>query len=485
MKAKWTILAVLALALGACTTGSYVSRSYTDDVYFNPADIPPPVAVEEVAKNAETAREKSANKMIISEIEQNDDGSKTMNNYVFNGSKRDADALHYDMDQMELQNSDTSVYYNDDEVKYVINNYYDADEMDYAYRIRRFHRPYFYDPFYWDSWSYYDPFYYSSWYYPSWSWGGSYGMYDPWYSWNWGYNWYSPYSSWGWGYPYSSYGWGYPYSYYGWSGGYNRYYNYSTINKWYSNPDNYQYGRNRASGTNVRYGDGRREVSSYSNGNMVRNKSGEIGNTDISGRRATSASGLRDGSERNGNVTRYSVSENEVSFDRRRNDSSSGSNLRDNTNTRPAQVYTRPGTTEQSNYNRSYSGSYTRPRISSEETKSGNVSSSPSTNYNNTYRSSSTYNRSSNSSVNSNSSRSYSSGSSGSSRSGSTYSDGNRNSGYSGSSNYSTGSSSRSYSGGSSGGFSGGSSSGGGYSGGSSSGGGGGERSGSSSSGRR
>ena len=217
MKSKWTLLGVIALLLGACTTGSYVTSNYSDDIYFNPADVPPPIAVEEVSKK-EALVEKSGNRMIISQIDENQDGSKTMNNYVFDGSKEDADALRYDMEQMELEGSDTTVYYNDDEVKYVINNYYDGDEMDYAYRIRRFHNPYFYDPFYWDSWSYYDPFFYSSWYYPSWSWGMHRGWYDPWYSWGWGYSpyysWYSPYSSWGWGYPYG-YGWDYPYYSYG------------------------------------------------------------------------------------------------------------------------------------------------------------------------------------------------------------------------------------------------------------------------------
>ena len=197
MKSRLTIAGVLALFLGACTTGSYVSSSYTDDIYFTPGDVPPPVSIME--EPSVQPAEKSGNALIISQIERNDDES-TMNNYIFDGTEKDADVLRYNMDQMELQDSDTTVYYNDDEMKYVINNYYDGEELDYAYRIRRFHRPYFYDPFYWDSWAYYDPFYYDPFYYsygPSWSlswnWGWGWGFNSWWYS-PWSY--YSPYYSW-------------------------------------------------------------------------------------------------------------------------------------------------------------------------------------------------------------------------------------------------------------------------------------------------
>jgi len=177
MKSRLTLIGALAIILGACTTGRYTTGSYSDDIYFNPADVPPPIAVVETP--AESVKEKSGETMIISQIEENEDGSNTMNNYIFEGNEEDAEALRYNMDQMELEGSDTTIYYNDDELKYVINNYYDGDELDYAYRIRRFHRPYFYDPFYWDSWAYYDPFFYDPWYYgPSWS----FSM-----GWGWGY----------------------------------------------------------------------------------------------------------------------------------------------------------------------------------------------------------------------------------------------------------------------------------------------------------
>ncbi|MDD4425732.1 MAG: hypothetical protein PHS40_07395, partial [Mariniphaga sp.] len=166
MKSKITILLMAALFLGACTSGTYVTNSYTDDIYFNPADVPPPIAAESLTQFKEEPVEKSAQRMIFSNIEENEEGSQTMSNYIFDGTERDADALAYSMDQYDMYETDTTVYYNDDEVKYVINNYYNGDAIDYSYRIHRFHRPNFYDPFYWDSW-YYDPYFYDPYYYSS------------------------------------------------------------------------------------------------------------------------------------------------------------------------------------------------------------------------------------------------------------------------------------------------------------------------------
>src|SRR5690606_9673005 len=163
MKAKITYFGILAVLLSACSTGSYVSSSYTDDIYFNPGDVPPPIEVATTTPKKQ-AEQKSASKIIVSEINENEDGTNTMNNYIFDGTENDADVAFYNAEQ-GLEGSDTTIYYDDDEVKYVINNYYDDNgNVDFAYRINRFHNPYFYDPFYWDSW-YYDP-YYS--YYPGW-----------------------------------------------------------------------------------------------------------------------------------------------------------------------------------------------------------------------------------------------------------------------------------------------------------------------------
>ena len=93
MKSRLTILAGIALLFGACTTGSYVTSSYTDDIYFNPGDVAPPIVVEEYAEETTPAPTKSADRMIISQIEENEDGSNTMNNYIFDGNEDDVNAL--------------------------------------------------------------------------------------------------------------------------------------------------------------------------------------------------------------------------------------------------------------------------------------------------------------------------------------------------------------------------------------------------------
>lgn len=209
MKTKLPYIAVVAILVSACTTGTYMTKTYDDDIYFSPADVPPVTMVQDNAQAAGTNKSDAANQRIVmSQMEKNADGSSTVNNYIYQPDEenQNSDYQAYDMDQQELLGSDTTVYYNDDDVKYVINNYYDGNEndIDFAYRINRFHRPYYYSPFFYDSW------YYGSYYpfYSSWGW-------DPWY-----------YG--GWGYPYSSYGYYSPFSFgFGgyWGGGYGGFYN--------------------------------------------------------------------------------------------------------------------------------------------------------------------------------------------------------------------------------------------------------------------
>src|SRR5690606_10263031 len=137
----------------------------------SPGDVPPPIASSSSSVKSKKGSD-ADNKVIISSIQEGEEGSKTMNNYIFGATEKDAEVLTYSIDQYDMHSSDTSVYYNDDEVNYVVNNYYAGESIDYAYRIRRFHRPHFYDPFYWDAWHYdpyyYDPYFYSSLYSPSW-----------------------------------------------------------------------------------------------------------------------------------------------------------------------------------------------------------------------------------------------------------------------------------------------------------------------------
>lgn len=230
MKTKLPIIAVVAILVSACTTGTYMTKNYDDGIYFTPAD-QPPVTIASGETNA-PVKEKSAivgapnssdQSIVMSQMSKNPDGTSTVNNYIYQPDKdhQNSDVHAYNMDNQELENSDTTALYNDDSIKYVINNYYDDnDDIDYAYRIGRFYRP-FYNPFFYDDWNY---GFYSPWYsgYYGFNWGIGW---DPWYYGGWGYpyyygGYYSPYylgfnGYWGMGYPYWG---GYYGGYYG--GGY-------------------------------------------------------------------------------------------------------------------------------------------------------------------------------------------------------------------------------------------------------------------------
>lgn len=485
MKSKFAYIGLMALLVSACSTGSYVTNSYTDDIYFNPADVPPPIA-SAVVSNTATPVTKSGNTVIVNEISENEENSGSVNNFGYEADEQNAGADEYIAEQ-DFDGTDTITYYEDGEMKQLIDNYYTDDyEVDYAYRIQRFHNPYFYDPFYWDSW-HYDPFYYDPW---GWSMSFNYGWGYPYYGWGYShYGWGYPYYGWGnsyygWGYP--GYGWGYYQPY--WGGGY--YSGYPGYhNSGYNNPDRYQYGQRRSGGTSVARNDLRGSTNDGSVRASARDKSAVSGETreSVSGssRRENSVSGVRSGTQTAQSETKSSRENNAVLTERRRTAESGANN-----NTRPAVVNNQAGRNTTQSYIRpsTQTRSYTRPgnsitgntqpRVvnkSSVTNSSGQTYSQPrsTSNYNQTYRSSSTYNRSTSNGVSSRTYRAPSVSSGSNSYRGS--SSGN-------SSSYSSGSSSSRSSSGS---YSSGSSGGGSSSSGSSSGGGRSSGGGSSSSGRR
>lgn len=500
MKTKLLIISVLAILVAACSTGTYTTKTYDDDIYFSPADVPPVAMVEDeipaVEKSAQiSGQDHTGNtRIVMSQMEKNQDGTSTLNNYIYQPENKNSDAQAYQMDDQELVESDTTVYYNDEDVKYVINNYYDDDDMDFSSRIYRFHRPFGFRP-----------------YFSTWGWG-----YDPY--WSYGYGWdsgwgWDPWYSGGWGYPY--YGW---YDYYspfsfgfggywgGWYGGYYPYYsNYYSgyYNGWYNGYygtgggfyNNHQIARRRSTEMNLPGGNtgnmnfsGGTRASSLKEGNINQvNSEGrstwvENGHTrsrsiDPSGnnadtknativnnRRPSTANSsqvqdrsqvrtqtVRPATSNTGNVRRtYQPSTTSRTYEQ-------GSTGRQSQNYTPS--YNKPRIVNQSNYNNSYTrprtsdGNYERSSVRSSSGSSGYSEPRSSSSMRQTYRSSS----------------SYSSGSSSTPRSSSYSSPSNYNSSpsyspsRSSSSSYSSGSSSGgSYSGGSSGGNSGGSSSGGG-----------------------
>jgi hypothetical protein len=475
MKTNLLIIAIVATLVTACTTGTQMTRTYDDDIYFSPKDVPPVSAVQDDHSGTKNKPEVVSQRIVVSEEQQNADGTKTLNNHIYQRDKK-ADYQSYDMDDQDLAESDTTIYYNDnDSVKYVINNYYEDNDIDFAYRINRFHRPYFYDPFFYDDFAFgYYPFY-----------SGYYGGYDPYFSYGWG-----------WGYPYSSY-----YSPFAW--GFGGYMGYGLYNSWYNgyydgyysgyygnggywshqNPENVRYGRSSdlSNYRNNRSGAGR-VVSgntsesrlpngiSTSNGNRREsvvsrsNTSGDINNknaTIVNNRRQGNISSgtqvSRQSTTTSGNVRRaYQPSSTGRTYDQ------SGA-VRQSQNYTPS--YNKPRIVNQSNYN---NNTYSRSRTSSSGNydrgvvKSGSIQgqsySAPrsSSSLRQSYQSRSSYSTGSSSSTgsyrssgssNGGSSRSYSPQSSGSTPSSGSYNSGS--SGYSGGGG--------SYSGGSSGSSSGGS----------------------------
>ena len=190
MKTKLTVISILAILVSACTTGTYMTKAYDDDIYFSPADVPPVAIVENEAPASEKSARISNNdtrdkKIILSQMDRNADGTSSVNNYIYQPDNNgNPDNQSYNMDNQELAESDTTAYYNDDDVKYVINNYYDENDndLDFAYRIGRFHNPYYYNPFFYDDWMYSG--YYSPWY--SGYYGMGYGLgYNGWLWWLW------------------------------------------------------------------------------------------------------------------------------------------------------------------------------------------------------------------------------------------------------------------------------------------------------------
>ena len=461
MKTKLIIISVVAIMVSACTTGTRLTKAYEDDIYFSPADVPPVAVTTEQSK----AYARSGNndtkdkKIVMSQIDRNGDGSATVNNYIYQQDKNNSnsDYQRYNMNNQELTDSDTTRYYNDDDVKTVINNYYDSDDVDYSYRIRRFHNPYYFGSFY-DDW-YYDG-YYSPWYsgYYGYGLGWNYGWgYNSWYSWDYpySYGYYSPFAFgiglWGWG---GYYGGGYYNHNWGWGGG----------GGYYNNRD---VARRRDTNLSLPGGSGRNyNNSSVSGISAGRRPNSVVGRADglkdatlVNDRRgSTSANGRR--SNAPGREISTQMQQNAASGSIRRSYEPSTTGRTYNQTGVVRQNYTpsynKPRIVNQSNYN---SNNYSRTRTSAtydrsavRGSSSGNQYTEPrsSSSMRQTYRSSSSYSNGSSSSG-----YNRSSSPSGYSRSSSNYSS---SPSYSAPSRSSSGSSSSGsgYSGGSSGGSSGG-----------------------------
>ena len=282
------------LILGACSTGTYVTRSYDDDIYFTPGDKELPAISNNSRSRAQNqiqsdnAATVEDQQIIISQPETYKDGSKGLNNYIFqNKSQSDYVQANMDaLDEYDLVNSDTTMIGDEEDYQYIINNYYEMDDLGYSYRINRFHRPFFYGSLGWN-YGYWNDWYWDDWYSPYSSWGyGGWG-YSPFYS---GYYWNSPYYSWYSPYYYGNWGWPY------YSGYYAPYYSY---NHWgenhgggFYNNNDYHYGRRTGSYSTINDGRSGSYSSTISRSRDTGLKSGSTGRTEgVSSRRDRPADG--------------------------------------------------------------------------------------------------------------------------------------------------------------------------------------------------
>ena len=57
MKTKLPYIAVVAILVSACTTGTQLTKTYDDDIYFSPADVPPVTLNHQQVKRPKVMKE--------------------------------------------------------------------------------------------------------------------------------------------------------------------------------------------------------------------------------------------------------------------------------------------------------------------------------------------------------------------------------------------------------------------------------------------
>jgi len=212
MKRNLIIITLIALIASACSTSVQMTGRYVDDLYYWPGDTPLEEAGQDLPQLGSSDKKSNDEMIIVSKVGEDTNGNKTLDNYIYSEDEPDwySNVQAQNIENMNKTEEDTLVLPSSDNETYIVNNYYQDEDDYYSYsdRIRRFHDPYYYDPYWnyslswgWDypyySWNYpYSSFYgWNSWYWDPWyySWGYSPYYYNSWY---WGYNdWCSPYYS--------------------------------------------------------------------------------------------------------------------------------------------------------------------------------------------------------------------------------------------------------------------------------------------------
>ena len=263
MKTTVTILIATAFLLASCSRGFYATSTEYDDVYYTPGTKTQTLtSTEQVVTLDSPVNNEALRPERIEGTSAAQYNVEPLSDYERYKLEKEMEMLgesnesyapegEYFQDDSYSNEQASYGYYDDDQDRIVINNYYSGSSYNdydhyYSSRFRRFHRPSYrwnyYDPYYSDMYYYnYNPAYwgvsiYSGFGYNPWYYGGyypSYGMgwYDPWYYGSYRGSYWTGYRS---GFYDGYYGYGYsPY-----------YYSSYSSNRWsYThNRDDYYYG---------------------------------------------------------------------------------------------------------------------------------------------------------------------------------------------------------------------------------------------------
>ena len=196
-----SIILILALILGACSSSYKAGVAEYDDLYYTPKDAKMQSQAAEAEVMAGTQGTQAAPQEELSDYEKY--RLSLEGEYLAEQEVAPEEYATIDTNYYGPEGDYGYSYYDDGSQPPVINNYYGAVNQypSYSSRIQRFHSPYigynYYDPWY-DPW--YDPYFGVSNFSVSIGFGFGYGYGYPSYGWG--------YPSYCWGYP--GYGWGYP-----------------------------------------------------------------------------------------------------------------------------------------------------------------------------------------------------------------------------------------------------------------------------------
>jgi hypothetical protein len=385
MKTNLKLLSFIALLASACTTGNMITTGpYVDDAYFSPGDHAPVIVSDSPNRPHEIKRSGT-----ISGIRQEDAG-KIVDNYF---SDQQSNNQAYTLNDGQANNQGTDQI---DESNNYIDSYEEPEDLDYTMRIRTFHNPYAYDP-YWDS--YYSPGF-------GFGWGLGVGALYGAFGYN---NWYGGFGYGGFGYGgfgYGGFGYGGYYSpYYGGWGMSNMYWgnNYGYDNYQHGNYHDRYYGRQNAAGRGGASSMGLSGLSRNSQGATYSGRNSISRSLVGSSRGAGTNSNIVNGANSTGSTrqagTRYTVSPNgtkSATFNgavqsgsgrsgqtltnlrRQQSVGQSNGNVRSQGATNGASRYTptysRPRPNVQGSYNSGVSRQYARPQGSNSTNNPGGSS---------------------------------------------------------------------------------------------------------------